>query len=172
VLFWSIFLVLLVVDQVVKAWARHAFPAEHQALTVIPNVFDITLTFNKGVAFGLFQGAGVLLTPIAIAIAFGAFIYSYRHPKESSWVHIAMALLASGALGNLYDRIAYHQVTDMFWFRAINFPVFNVADSCITIAATILIVKWGREAVVHPEQQPQGLSAQESPASAGETPSA
>ena len=48
---------------------------------------------------------------------------------------VAMGLLASGALGNLYDRLFDRRgVTDMFWFRAINFPVFNVADACITVA--------------------------------------
>ena len=62
---------LLAADQAIKFWARHAL-TERGSLTVIPNVFDLTLTYNKGVAFGLFQGAGVLLAPVAVAIAIGA----------------------------------------------------------------------------------------------------
>jgi lipoprotein signal peptidase len=49
-----------------------------------------------------------------------------------------MALLCAGALGNLIDRIWDKRVTDMFWFRAIDFPVFNVADVCITAAGVML----------------------------------
>ena len=57
-----------------------------------------------------------------------------------------MGLLASGAIGNLYDRIVNGRVTDMFYFRSINFPVFNVADSCITVATILLILMWFSEA--------------------------
>lgn len=148
-LFWLLFLGMIIVDQMVKEWVRVGLALPGKAITVIPNVLDITLTFNKGVAFGMLQGAGLLLAPIAIAIAVGSMYYSLKHPRESMWTHAAMALLASGALGNLYDRLFHGQVTDMFWVRFVNFPVFNVADSCITIAAVILIVKWAKEAVVH-----------------------
>jgi len=72
-----------------------------------------------------------------------------RHREESPWIHIAMALLASGALGNLYDRLVLHQVTDMFHIRAFEFPIFNLADSCITVAATILIIRWTLEWITH-----------------------
>jgi signal peptidase II len=49
-----------------------------------------------------------------------------------------MALLCAGAIGNLIDRLALGRVTDMFWLRFIDFPVFNVADVCITIAGVLL----------------------------------
>jgi signal peptidase II len=62
-----------------------------------------------------------------------------------------MGLLAAGALGNLFDRVAFGKVTDMFYFRAINFPVFNVADACITIAAGLLIYLWTVEALAKPK---------------------
>lgn len=145
VLFWTIFLLTLILDLSSKAWARAAF-AEHQSPGFPwPGVFELTLTYNKGIAFGMLQGAGVFLAPIAIAIAVAAWVYSHRNNGEGSMSHSAMALLASGALGNLYDRLTLGKVTDIFWFRAINFPVFNVADSCITIAAGLLILKWSRE---------------------------
>lgn len=150
VLFWGLLVGGLVIDQLVKAWTRGAVNP-HGGFNGLPwpGVFEITYTTNKGIAFGLFQGYGVLLAPIAVAIVVLAAIYSNRNPQESKWVHAAMALLASGALGNLYDRVAHGEVTDMFWFRAINFPVFNVADMCITFAAVILILKWGWEVVPH-----------------------
>ncbi|HZH98405.1 MAG TPA: signal peptidase II [Fimbriimonadaceae bacterium] len=144
-LFWIVFIGCLVLDQWVKWYARAHFP-ERGSATLIPNVLDFTLTYNKGIAFGLLQGAGVLLAPVAVAIAIGAALYSYRNPDESRLTHLAMALLASGALGNLYDRLVHGKVTDMFWIRMFDFPVFNIADACITVAAAILILKWAREA--------------------------
>ncbi len=143
------FIGFLILDQVIKFWVRATFN-EHASVALWPNVFELTLTYNKGIAFGKFQGMGVYLSPIAILIAAAAAIYSYRHPKESAWTHTAMGLLASGAIGNLYDRVFHGKVTDMFWFRAIEFPVFNIADACISVAAGILIVRWTLESFHKP----------------------
>lgn len=134
-------------DQIVKLWVRSAL-AEHQSMNgPWPGVFEITLSYNKGVAFGMLQGFGVYMAPIAIVIAVATGVYSYRNAKESMWVHVALSLVASGALGNLYDRLVLGRVTDMFYFRPIDFPVFNVADSCITVGAAILILRSLWEAV-------------------------
>lgn len=148
-LFWGLFLSLLILDQVVKIWARSAAndTPGHSFAPLWPGVFELTLTFNEGVAFGLFQGKAIFLTPIAILIAAGAAFYSWRHPKEPVSVHAGMSLVACGALGNLYDRLIHGRVTDMFHIRAINFPVFNVADICITLGAATLILAWSLESV-------------------------
>ncbi len=142
---------MLILDQVVKLWTRNAAgDVEGRTfLSVWPNVLDLTLTFNEGVAFGMFQGKAIFLTPVAVGIAGGAAYYSYKHAKETLWVHAGMSLVASGALGNLYDRLIHGKVTDMFHLRFVNFPVFNVADACITAGAAILIVVWGFESVHH-----------------------
>ncbi len=134
---------MLLLDQFVKLWVMNAIPQGGSIHGYpLPGFFELTLQYNKGIAFGFLQGKGKLLSPIAIAIAIGTAWYSFRHPKEAFITHIAMALLAAGALGNLIDRIFRDRVTDMFWFRKINFPVFNVADSCITIATIFLILTW------------------------------
>ena len=112
-----------------------------------PGIFEFKLTYNEGVAFGFFQGAGRFLSPVAIAIAIGAGWYAVRHPKEGTMTQVAMGLLASGALGNLYDRMVLGRVTDMFWIRLIDFPVFNIADTCITFATILLILIWWRDAM-------------------------
>ena len=138
---------MLVVDQMVKTWVRGAIPP-HGSIRGLPwpNVFEITLQYNEGIAFGFFSGKGILLSPVAVAIAVASGWYSFKHPKDSVLTHVSMGLLASGALGNLYDRIVNGRVTDMFYFRAIQFPVFNVADSCITVATILLILTWFGEA--------------------------
>lgn len=146
-LFWGILLGSLVLDQGLKAWTRGKLH-EGQSLDLPwPGLFEIKRVTNEGIAFGMFQGMAMLLTPIAIVIAIFAIAYSVRNKRESLWVHAAMAFLAAGALGNLYDRVFMAGVTDMFWFRAINFPVFNFADVCITIATAILLLRWSAEAI-------------------------
>jgi signal peptidase II len=138
--FFIVVVSALLLDQATKFWARVAADgAEGRSLFELwPNVFELKLVFNEGIAFGMLQGAGVFLTPIAALIAVGAAWYSLRHPDETRATHFTMALLCAGALGNLIDRIALGKVTDMFWIRAIDFPVFNVADVCITAAGVML----------------------------------
>ncbi|MEZ0324402.1 MAG: signal peptidase II [Fimbriimonas sp.] len=148
---WIFFAVLFgtyALDMLVKAWARGAMP-EGGSLHGLPwpGIFEFKLTYNEGVAFGLFQGSGRFLAPVAIAIAIGAGWYAVKHPKEGTITQVAMGLLASGALGNLYDRMFLGRVTDMFWIRLIDFPVFNIADTCITFATILLIVIWWRDAM-------------------------
>jgi signal peptidase II len=150
--FLYIFVSMTVIDQLVKVWARSAM-VERQSLSMPwPGVFEFSLTYNQGVAFGMLQGFGVYMAPIALAMAILAGYYSFRNKQESIWVHVSLALIAAGAIGNLYDRVCHHRVTDMFWFRLIDFPVFNVADSCITVGGTILVIRWFWEAffIKHP----------------------
>jgi signal peptidase II len=147
-IFWILFILLLVVDQVVKAYVRGSF-REMEQHVLIPSVLDLTLTYNRGIAFGMFQGIGLLLTPVAIAIALGSIWYSTKHAREPGLNHIIAALFASGALGNLVDRIAMGKVTDMFAVTFVHFPVFNIADSCITVGAFLLFFVWLREAFEH-----------------------
>lgn len=156
-LFWTVLLGSLALDQGLKAWTRGKLH-EGQSLDLPwPGIFEIKRVTNEGIAFGLFQGLARLLTPIAIVIALFAIAYSFRNRKESLWMHAAMAFLAAGALGNLYDRIFLTGVTDMFWFRAINFPVFNAADIWITIATAILLLRWSVEAIWHKPAPAQSL---------------
>jgi signal peptidase II len=149
-LFYGLLISLLAIDQGVKAWVRGSLSIEQSTDGPWPGVFEIKYVINKGIAFGLFPGMGGLLAPIAVIIAIFAIGYVHRHRRESVWMYIAMALLAAGALGNLYDRVFLEGVTDMFWLRIIDFPVFNVADACITVATAILILRWGYEAVAKP----------------------
>ena len=147
-LFWVLFVGLLIVDQLVKFWARGAVDGREGAsiMALWPGVFELTLVFNRGIAFGQLQGMGVWLTPIALLIAGGSIWYSMRHPDASKIYHIISALFAAGALGNLFDRLFLGMVTDMFDFRLIKFPVFNVADACITVSGVIMVLLWIREA--------------------------
>lgn len=163
-LFVLIVVVGLIIDQAVKIWIRQNLPIGGSwEGKPWPGVFEITHTENLGIAFGMMQGLGAYLTPIAILIAVAATAYSYRSPQDGAYSHTAMALLASGALGNMIDRLMLGKVTDMFRARFIDFPVFNVADTWITIAAVMLILKWGAESLSGRPHQTETATEPEAP---------
>jgi signal peptidase II len=153
-LFWVVIVVCLIMDQVIKAWVRENLLLG-QSWRGGPwhGVFEITLSYNKGIAFGMMQGSQLLMTPIALFIAGMAVRAVYKNRDETRWSTFALALLVSGAIGNLIDRLVNKNgVTDMFLVRLANisggrlndFPVFNLADSCITIAMIMLLITWSK----------------------------
>jgi signal peptidase II len=144
-LYLVIILLTVILDQVVKAWARGAMRIGEAIAVPWPGVFELKLVYNEGVAFGLLAGKGALMTPFAVLIAVLVTGYLVKHPQESRLNHAAYGLLVAGALGNLIDRLKDQRVTDMFWFRLINFPVFNIADAAITVGAILLMFGWLKE---------------------------
>lgn len=140
-IFLGLFVSLLVIDQLTKWWARAAVDGvEGRSIYPLwPNVFELKLVYNQGVAFGLLQGIGPMLAPLALIMAAGAGYFSFKGAREPRYFHVMLGLLAAGAIGNMLDRVFAGKVTDMFWIRAINFPVFNVADICITFAGFLLV---------------------------------
>jgi signal peptidase II len=154
-LFWIIAISTLVLDQVVKQWVRSTLSVgEFWKGGPWHGVFEFTLTYNKGIAFGMFQGSQYFMAPVAILIAGIATYNVYRQPRTSTrWMVVALALLASGSIGNLVDRVTSDKgVTDMFLLRLSNitnqklgdFWVFNIADVCISIAMIMLAITWLR----------------------------
>lgn len=128
-------------DQWLKAFSRNAaeWTEGRVFMPLWPGVFELKLVYNEGVAFGLAQGAGVFLTPIAFGMIGYTAWHSWKKPEETRLIRVLLALLCAGALGNLIDRLWMGKVTDMFWFRLINFHVFNIADVCITFAAILIL---------------------------------
>ncbi len=137
----------LVLDRWTKSLIRSNF-ALHESTPVIDGFFDITYLRNTGVAFGIFSSLSsplksILLSSIA-AIAVGAVIlYSVRTPAGARLLQVALSLILGGALGNLYDRIAYGYVVDFLelYVGSYSWPAFNVADSAISIGVALLAVE-------------------------------
>lgn len=94
--------------------------------------------YNRGVAFGLFQNGGEWFAILAIVIALGIIYYYPRVPAEDWTLRAAMGLQLGGAVGNLIDRLTVGHVTD--FISVGTFPVFNIADSSITIGVVVLIL--------------------------------
>ena len=93
---------------------------------------------NTGAAFGLFQSASTILAIMAIVIAIAIIFYFPQIPSKDTLSRIALAMQLGGAVGNLIDRLTIGHVTD--FISVGNFPVFNVADSSITIGVVVLLL--------------------------------
>ncbi len=93
---------------------------------------------NTGVAFGMFQNAAVFITILSSLVALAIIYYFPRIPNDDWILRISLGLQFTGAVGNLIDRFSIGYVTDFISLGT--FPVFNVADSCITIGTIILIL--------------------------------
>lgn len=94
--------------------------------------------YNSGAAFGLFQNGNLIFTILAF-IVIGAIFYYYPFVQNEDWtLKLAMGLQLAGAAGNLVDRLMMGKVTDFISIGA--FPVFNMADSSITIGVIVLLL--------------------------------
>jgi len=114
-----------------------------ESLPIIRNVLHMTLVHNTGIAFGFFKDQGIvfILIPIIAVFLLVFNIYYYRQNNEVlSRIYIAsFSLILGGAIGNLIDRIMYGYVIDFIDFRV--WPVFNIADSAITVGAIMIALK-------------------------------
>lgn len=125
--------VVIGVDRVTKIFFSRLLETG-ESIPVIKNVFHYTLVHNTGIAFGLFKDQGLIfiIIPLLTALAIAVYLYWNRESKCFSRLYVcALSLILGGAIGNLVDRVAYGYVIDFFDFRV--WPVFNIADSAITI---------------------------------------
>lgn len=109
---------------------------------LIKQVFQLEYLENRGAAFGVLQNQRIFFYISVIVITI-AVIWFYRHvPMEKKYLplRICAVLILSGAFGNCIDRIRLNYVVDFFYFKLIDFPIFNVADIYVTVAAFLLVI--------------------------------
>ncbi|WP_245860730.1 signal peptidase II [Candidatus Chloroploca asiatica] len=136
----------LLLDQATKWWVVQTLGPETMArsITLPGGWIRLVYSHNTGVAFSMFQGHPELLTIAALCIVAGAiYFYTAHLDHHQPLIQASMGLIMGGAFGNLIDRIRLGYVVDFIsvgWF-----PIFNVADSAITIGAVLLIYQFLRE---------------------------
>lgn len=132
---------IAVADQAVKAVVKAQIPL-HTSVPLWPGVFHLTHVQNDGIAFSMLAGKTWLITIASMLIMAGIVVTERRaRGGLDRFSGIALALPLGGALGNLIDRLRTGLVTDFLDFRAINFAIFNVADTAITIGICLLAVR-------------------------------
>ena len=120
--------------------------ASLHSFEVIKNFFYITYVKNTGMAWSLLNNQTLLLTIIsAVVVIF--IVYYICTNKLNTMYKVIYGLILGGAIGNLYDRIMFQYVRDFldFYIFGYNFPVFNIADSALTIGIFLLLIQFIRE---------------------------
>jgi signal peptidase II len=136
----------LVLDRVTK-WQVQRRIELHDGITVIPGFFRLIHLENPGAAFGFFSQTptplklGLLITLSIVALV-PVSILLWRSSRELTCTSVGLALILGGAIGNLWDRLLHHRVTDflLFYYRQYEWPAFNFADSAIVVGATLLVI--------------------------------
>ncbi len=131
---------IVIFDQLSKSFFLNLL-SFGESVPVIRNIFHFTLVQNTGIAFGLFKERGILFLIVSLIaiLVFGWLLYLEAKKQTLSLPSaVAFSLIIAGAIGNFIDRLRFGFVIDFIDFRI--WPVFNIADTAITIGAFILII--------------------------------
>lgn len=200
VVFAGVFIVALFADLATKSWAFHSIAPvpvsvdrrevieltragrslgelipPHRPVEVAPSVLELTLVLNRGAVFGLGAGGRWFFVAFTlVAIAFGLYVFARWTSPRDWWAHGALAMILSGGVGNLYDRVVFACVRDFLhplpgvqWPFGVSTPwsgrdvwpyVSNVADAFLLVGIVVLLVFLMREPGVG-EREPASPSA-------------
>ncbi|OHB75884.1 MAG: signal peptidase II [Planctomycetes bacterium RBG_16_59_8] len=135
--FFAVALLSSTVDILTKALAFAHIPFR-ESMEVIPGVLLFQTTVNTGIVFGMFKTLSVLFLIISIA-AVPVIIGIFHNIRVHRWMMtIPLGSILGGAFGNMYDRIVHDGVRDFIYVKAIEWPIFNVADSVICVGVVLL----------------------------------
>jgi signal peptidase II len=139
---------VVVLDQLTKLWIVSSFQIGFER-EIIPGLFRLVHTRNRGVAFGMLGSSGpsvqiALLVLVVVVVAF--IIWQLANGGAHGLAALGLALVLGGAIGNLVDRLLRGEVVDFLLFfvtsggRELAWPAFNVADSAISVGAGLVIL--------------------------------
>ena len=134
----------LLLDQLSKIYIDTSFVL-YESVQVFENYFHITYVRNPGAAFGILSDSAIRIPffiSVSVAASIGILWYLRKIDRNDHWQHFSLALIFSGAIGNLIDRIRMGEVIDFIdvhWYQH-HWPAFNIADSAICVGVTIMLL--------------------------------
>lgn len=133
--------VLVCIDQFTK-YLVVGHLKDRPAYVLIRNIFQLEYLENRGAAFGILQNQRVFFYISVLLITVAVIWFYSKVPMEKKYLplRICAVLIVGGAFGNCIDRIRLNYVVDFFYFKLIDFPIFNVADIYVTLSAIALIL--------------------------------
>lgn len=137
-LYIPMIIILIIADQGLKFWISVNIKLGTSQV-ILPNVLALTNVRNDGAAWSVLSGQQWFFTVITI-VALGLMGYFFWKLRSDNLYMLAISLLIAGTLGNFIDRIRLGYVVDMFEILFMNFPIFNVADMCLTFGVIIVII--------------------------------
>ncbi len=134
---------LALADQYTKRLATAHLKGQ-PPIVLIQGVFEFLYSENYGAAFGILQGRQVFFFLVAVIVLVAAAVSMWELPGFTNpryhLLRLCICMITAGAVGNMTDRITQGYVVDFLYFKLIDFPIFNVADICVTCAAALLMV--------------------------------
>lgn len=141
-LYWLLVILVVVLDQATKAVALEILG--HGSLAFIPGIVDLVLVHNTGAAFSIGEGASTVFVIVAMVIFVASLVFVSNTDDLPFSLVASIALVAGGGMGNLVDRVVEGSVTDFLSFAFVRFPVFNVADICVTLGVVASLIFYWR----------------------------
>jgi len=133
--------ILVAFDQITKELAI-LFLKGKEEVAIIKEVFVLQYLENQGAAFGMFEGKQWVFVISFLVLMVLALVFFYRVPMDKKFrlLRICILFIVAGAIGNSIDRFRHQYVVDFFYFKLINFPIFNMADIYVTVATIFIIL--------------------------------
>lgn len=135
---------LILLDQLSKQWIVNHIPL-NAIRKCVPGIFSLTYLRNYGAAFSIFQNQQWFFTVITLAVVGAACYYFIKNINGNFWFLFGLLLIISGGIGNFIDRLRLSYVVDMVHLDFMNFAIFNVADSYLTVGVVILFIALWKE---------------------------
>ncbi len=135
------FILLVGADQITKYFARTTLKKDGP-VSIIKGVFKLQYHENTGAVWGIMTGKTGMLTVITIILTVLLIFLYFKIPQKPRYlpVQIIWVFIIAGAIGNFIDRITLKYVVDFLYFELIDFPIFNIADSYLTVSSILLLI--------------------------------
>ncbi|RLL45252.1 lipoprotein signal peptidase [Oceanobacillus piezotolerans] len=144
--YYLVAIIIIGIDQLTK-WIVVKTMEIGESITVIDGFFYLTSHRNQGAAWGILQGQMGFFYIITIIVVLGVIFYMQKYAKYDKILGLGLSFILGGAIGNFIDRLLRQEVVDFFNFYIFNynFPIFNIADSALTIGVVLVIISTIRE---------------------------
>ena len=131
--------ILVIIDQLTKYFTVQNIDL-YEVVEFIPNVVSLTYIRNTGAAFSILEGQMWFFYIVTVVVAAGLIYYMYTEARENKILGFLLSLILAGAIGNFIDRLFLQYVVDMIKLEFIDFAIFNVADSYLTVGVILLLI--------------------------------